>query len=178
MGKLDAVFVVVTALAVVFAGDRPHCPVHFQLRRTAAQVEKTVADLNAKLTPLISRVQILVEDVSPRITGIVADASEITRLARGPGAESRPDPERGARAAAHAADPRRSDFDRRHGSAWKKRDRACGRRSGGLSCKATAVVRGVQAGIDFFRSSRQRRSRPIDPVEAAANSRTKECLYS
>jgi hypothetical protein len=33
--------------------------------------------------------------------------------------------------------------------------------------RATALIRGVQAGIDFFRSGRQRRSH-IDPVEASA----------
>jgi hypothetical protein len=32
--------------------------------------------------------------------------------------------------------------------------------------KATAVIRGVQAGIDFMRNSRQRRG-GMDPVEAA-----------
>jgi hypothetical protein len=33
--------------------------------------------------------------------------------------------------------------------------------------KATAMIRGVQAGIDFFRNTRQRRG-PIDHVEASA----------
>ena len=33
--------------------------------------------------------------------------------------------------------------------------------------KATAMIRGVQAGIDFFRNVRQRRG-PVDTVEAAA----------
>src|ERR1700692_1705573 len=54
-----------------------------QLRRTAARVEETISDLNTRLSPIISRLQLLVEDVSPRISGLVADASELTRLARG-----------------------------------------------------------------------------------------------
>ena len=74
-------FVVVTALAVVLQAVML-IALFVQMRRTAKRVEQTVADLNTKLNPLITRVQILVEDISPRITGIVADASEITRLAR------------------------------------------------------------------------------------------------
>src|SRR6202166_2621628 len=75
-------FVVVTGLAVVLQAIIL-IALFIQLRRTAARVEQTVADLNTKVTPLISRVQTLVDEVSPRITGIVADASEITRLTRG-----------------------------------------------------------------------------------------------
>jgi hypothetical protein len=33
--------------------------------------------------------------------------------------------------------------------------------------KATALIRGVQAGIDFFRTAKQRRS-PIDSVDTSA----------
>jgi hypothetical protein len=75
-------FVVVTALAIVVQAV-VLIALFIQLRRTAARVEQVVTDLNTKLTPLISRVQILVDDVSPRISGIIADASEIARLARG-----------------------------------------------------------------------------------------------
>jgi uncharacterized protein YoxC len=75
-------FVVVTALAVVVQAI-VLIVLFVQLRRTAARVEKTVAELNTKLTPLISRVQFWLRMISPRITGIVADASEITRMARG-----------------------------------------------------------------------------------------------
>ena len=75
-------FVIVTAAAVVLQAI-VLVVLFLQLRRTAARVEQTSSDLNARLTPILSRVQILVEDVSPRISGIVSDASELTRLARG-----------------------------------------------------------------------------------------------
>ena len=75
-------FVLVTALAIVVQAIIL-IALFVQLRRTAARVEQTVADLNTKVNPLISRVQLLIEEVSPRLTGIVVDASEITRLARG-----------------------------------------------------------------------------------------------
>src|SRR5579872_884233 len=75
-------FVIVTAIAVVLQAAIL-IALFVQMRRTAAVVERTVSDLNTKLTPLIARVQFVVDDVSPRISGIVADAAEITRLARG-----------------------------------------------------------------------------------------------
>src|ERR1019366_3354604 len=75
-------FVVVTALAVVLQAIIL-VVLFLQLRRTAARIEQTIADLNVRLTPILSRIQILVEDVSPRISSIVSDASELTRLARG-----------------------------------------------------------------------------------------------
>ena len=74
-------FVGVTAVAIVLQAIIL-IALFVQIRRTAALVERTVTDLNTKLNPLISRVQVLVEDISPRISGIVADASEISRLAR------------------------------------------------------------------------------------------------
>src|SRR5689334_8845113 len=77
-----AVFVVVAAVAIVIQAI-VLIALFVQMKRTAARVEQTVADFNTKVTPLVSRVQILVDELSPRLTGIVVDASEITRLARG-----------------------------------------------------------------------------------------------
>src|SRR5258706_3398605 len=75
-------FVIVTAVAIVLQAIML-IALFLQLRRTAARVEETISDLNTRLSPIISRLQILVDDVSPRISGLVADASELTRLARG-----------------------------------------------------------------------------------------------
>src|ERR1700682_1552206 len=75
-------FVVVTAVAVVVQ-TIVLVTLFLQLRRTAARVEETISDFNARLTPILSRIQILVEDISPRVSGIVSDAAELTRLARG-----------------------------------------------------------------------------------------------
>jgi len=74
-------FVIVTATAVVLQAI-VLIALFLQLRRTAARVEETIADLNTRITPILSRVQFLVEDATPRIAGIVADAAELTRMAR------------------------------------------------------------------------------------------------
>ena len=156
-------FVVVTALAVVLQAIIL-IALFVQLRRTAAQVEQTVTDLNNKLTPLISRVQMVVDDVSPRITGIVADASEITRLARG-------EAQKVDRILSEALERLRLQLihvDHILTGAMEAMEEAGSRMRRSVwapVARATAVVRGVQAGIDFFRSARQRRG-PMDGSEA------------
>src|SRR5579863_1920729 len=158
-------FVVVTALAIVLQAV-VLIALFIQLRRTAARVEQTVADLNTKVTPLISRVQTLVEEVSPRITGIVADASEITHLARG-------EAQKIDRIMSEALERLRMQLihvDHILTGAMEAVEEAGShlrQTVWGPVVKATALIRGVQAGIDFLRSGRQRRG-PIDPVESAA----------
>src|ERR1700693_2440337 len=158
-------FVVVTASAVVLQAI-VLVALFIQLRRTAARVERTVMDLNDKVTPLISRVQILVEEISPRITGIVADASEITRMARG-------EAQRVDRILSEALERLRMQLihvDHILTGAMETVEEAGShlrQTIWGPVVKATAMLRGVQAGIDFFRTARHRRG-PIDHVEASA----------
>ena len=158
-------FVVVTALAIVLQAI-VLIVLFVQLRRTAARVEQTVTDLNTKVTPLILRVQILVDDISPRITGIVADASEITRLARG-------EAQRVDRILSEALERLRLQLihvDHILTGAMEAVEETGShlrRTIWGPVVKATAMLRGVQAGIDFFRTARHRRG-PIDHVQASA----------
>jgi hypothetical protein len=158
-------FVVVTALAVVLQAI-VLIALFIQMRRTAARVEESVADLNTKLSPLISRVQILVDDVSPRISGIVADASEITRLARG-------EAQKVDRILSEALERLRMQLihvDHILTGAMEAVEEAGShlrQAVWGPVVKATALIRGVQAGIDFFRAVRQKRG-PIDHVETSA----------
>jgi hypothetical protein len=158
-------FVVVTALAVLVQAV-VLIALFIQMRRTAARVEQTVADLNIKLSPLITRVQILVEDISPRITGIVTDASEITRLARS-------EAQKMDRILSEALERLRMQLihvDHILSGAMEAVEEAGSQLKHtilGPVAKATAMIRGVQAGIDFFRTARHRRG-PIERVEASA----------
>jgi hypothetical protein len=158
-------FVVVTALAVALQAI-VLIVLFIQMRRTAARVEQTVSDLNIKLSPLITRVQILVEDVSPRISGIVADASEITRLARG-------EAQKIDRVMSEALERLRMQLihvDHILTGAMEAVEEAGSHLRHtvwGPVVRATAMIRGVQAGIDFFRTARQRRG-PVHHVETPA----------
>jgi len=155
-------FVAVTALAIVLQAFILIL-LFVQLRRTAAKVEQTMTDLNTKVTPLITRVQILVDEVSPRITGIVADASEVTRLARS-------EAQKVDRILSEALERLRLQLihvDHILTGAMEAVEEAGShlrQTVWGPVVRATALIRGVQAGIDFFRTAKQKRSR-IEVVE-------------
>ena len=55
----------------------------FQTRRTMQRLDKTVTDLNARAGPILTRVQILLDDTQPKISTMVSDAAHIVYLARG-----------------------------------------------------------------------------------------------
>jgi hypothetical protein len=55
----------------------------FQMRRTMENVNRVVSDLHSRVSPLLTRVQILLEETQPKITTMVADAAHIVYLARG-----------------------------------------------------------------------------------------------
>jgi len=158
-------FVVVTALAVVLQAV-VLIALFVQLRRTAARVDETLKDLNARIVPVLSRLQYLVEDVSPRISGIVADASELTRLARGQAqkvdrvlTESL---ERLRMQVIHVDQILTGAMEAVEEAGSKLRQTVWG-----PMVKATALVRGIQTGLEFFRSARSGR----DPMEPPSDQR-------
>jgi hypothetical protein len=157
-------FVIVTALAIVLQAIIL-IVLFLQFRRTAALVERTVTDLNARLTPILSRVQFLVEDVSPRISSIVADATELTRLARGQA-------QRVDRVMNEALERLRLQLihvDQTLSGTMEAVEEAGSRLRQtvwGPVVKATALVRGIQTGLEFFRAARQGRE-PVEPPSAS-----------
>ncbi|PYU03272.1 MAG: hypothetical protein DMG34_13690 [Acidobacteria bacterium] len=55
----------------------------FTTRRTMQKLEKTVTDLHERTGPILTRVQILLDDTQPKIATLVSDAAHIVYLARG-----------------------------------------------------------------------------------------------
>ena len=153
-------FVVVTALAVVLQAIIL-VVLFLQLRRTAARIEQTVADLNVRLTPILSRIQILVEDVSPYISSIVSDASEIARLARGQA-------QKVDRILTETMEQLRLQLvhvDHILTVAMEAVEEAGSRLRQAIwapVAKASALIRGIQTGLEFYRASRQGRE-PAEP---------------
>jgi hypothetical protein len=148
-------FVVVTAVAVVLQAI-VLVALFLQLRRTASRVEETVADLNARLTPVLLRVQILVEDVSPRISGIVSDAAELTRLARGQAQKVdrilTETMERLRLQLIHVDQILTGAMEAVEETGSRLRETIWG-----PVVKATAIIRGIQTGLEFFRAARHGR---------------------
>jgi hypothetical protein len=75
------VFVLITAIAFVVQAI-VMIALFFAVRKTVARIEAVTTDLHTRLAPIISRLQIIVDDSAPRISAIVNDAAELTRLAR------------------------------------------------------------------------------------------------
>jgi hypothetical protein len=68
-----ALIVQVTVLTVLF----------LHTKRAMEKLEKTLTDLHARAGPILTRVQILLDDTQPKISTMVSDAAHIVYLARG-----------------------------------------------------------------------------------------------
>ena len=55
----------------------------FQMRRTTENVNRMVNEVQSRMGPILTRVQILLDDTQPKISSMVNDASHIVYLARG-----------------------------------------------------------------------------------------------
>jgi len=54
-----------------------------QTRRTSENVNRLVSEVQSRMGPILTRVQILLDDTQPKISSMVNDASHIVYLARG-----------------------------------------------------------------------------------------------
>jgi len=146
-------FVIVTTLAVVIQ-TVILALMYVQLRRGNERMTRIAADLHARINPILTRLQILVEDTQPRFASMISDAAEITYLARSQA-------QKVDRIFTEAVDRLRLQLiqaDRILAGAleaiedtgWKVR-----RTIWGPVHQASAFIKGVKTGLDFFRSRRR-----------------------
>jgi hypothetical protein len=135
-----------------------------QTRRTMKQVEDSVTDLNRKVGPILTRVQILLDDTQPKISTMVSDAAHVVYLARGQAQKvdrvftDATDRLRGQLVRAdriltgtlEAVEEAGSQF--KH-SFWRPMQ------------KASALVQGIKVGIDLLRARRAPASRRDEAPE-------------
>jgi hypothetical protein len=156
-------FVIVAAIALVLQVV-VLIALFIQFRRTAARVENAIAEINTRIAPILSRVQLLVEDISPRISGIVADASELTRMARGQALKVdrilSETLERVRMQLIHIDQILTGVMETVEEAGARLRETVWG-----PMVKVTALVRGIQAGLEFFRTTRHRREPVESPTE-------------
>jgi hypothetical protein len=55
----------------------------FSTKRAVEKMEKSVTDLHDRTGPILTRVQILLDDTQPKISTMVSDAAHVVYLARG-----------------------------------------------------------------------------------------------
>ena len=135
----------------------------FQLRRTTENVNRLVGDLQSRVGPMLTRVQILLDDTQPKISSMVNDASHIVYLARGQAQKI-------DRVFTDAADRLRGQLvhaDRILTGTLEAVEDAGAKFKHSFwrpVQKASALVQGIKVGLDLLRSRRSR-SRGDEPRE-------------
>ncbi len=128
----------------------------FQLRRTTENVNRLVGDLHSRVGPILTRVQILLDDTQPKISNMVNDASHIVYLARGQAQKI-------DRVFTDAADRLRGQLvqaDRILTGTLEAVEDAGAKIKHSFwrpVQKASALVQGIKVGLDILRSRRRRR---------------------
>src|SRR5258707_9312016 len=130
---------------------------YFQMRRTTENVTRLMGELQARVGPILTRVQILLDDTQPQISSMVADASHIVYLARGQA-------QKVDRVFTEAADRLRGQLvhaDRILTGTLEAVEDAGSKFKHSFwrpVQKASALVQGIKVGLDLLRSRRGRRS--------------------
>ena len=155
-----AVFVVVASVAIVLQATIL-VAMFFQMRRTMERMERFTSDLESRLSPILARVQILLEDTQPKISEMVADAAHVVYLARAQA-------QKVDRVFTEASDRLRGQLvraDRILTGALETVEDAGSKFSHNVwkpMQRVSAIVQGIKVGIDLLRS---RRRRPEEPME-------------
>ena len=146
------VFSIVAALALIVQ-VLVLTALFFQFRRTMENVNRLVGDLHTRVGPILTRVQILLDDTQPKISTLVADAAHVVYLARGQA-------QKVDRVMTEAADRLRGQLlraDRILTGTLEALEDAGAKFSSNFwrpVQKASAIVQGIKAGLDLLRSPR------------------------
>lgn len=125
----------------------------FQMRRTTENVNKLVTEMQSRMGPILTRVQIMLDDTQPKIASMVNDASHLVYLARGQA-------QKVDRVFTEAADRLRGQImhaDRiMTGTLEALEDAGMRFKTNvwGPVQKASALMQGIKVGLDIFRSRR------------------------
>ena len=134
-----------------------------QLKRTTESISRMVNDLHARMGPILTRTQILLDDAQPKISNLVEDASHIVYLARAQAQKM-------DKVFTEASDLLRGQLVRADrilsGTLEAVEDAGSQMRKNFLGPvqKVSALVHGIKIGLDVLRS---RRGRPESARETA-----------
>jgi hypothetical protein len=152
--------VVVAALAILFQAAML-IALFIRMQKTMERVNRFTDDMQARVGPIITRVQILLDDTQPKISEMVADAAHVVYLARGQA-------QRMDRVIGEAADRLRGQLvatDRILTGVLETVEEAGTQFKRGIwkpVQRVSAVVTGIKVGLDFLRSRRARGPRSSD----------------
>jgi uncharacterized protein YoxC len=139
----------------------------FQMRRTTDNLNRLMSELQSRVGPILTRLQIMLDDTQPKISTMVNDASHIVYLARGQA-------QKVDRVFTEAADRLRGQLlhaDRILTGTMEAMEEAGSQIKHSFwrpVQKASALVQGIKVGLDLLRSRRRSasRSRNDEPRES------------
>lgn len=156
-------WVAVTALAVVLQAG-VMVALFFSIKKTSEKVTGIAEDLQRKMDPILSRLNYMLDETQPRLAEIVANAAEITEVAKR-------QTHKFDRVFSEAVDRLRDQVVRADQiltgvlEGLEEAGTEFRRTVWEPMQKATAIIRGIQTGIEFLRASRQRP--PVDRPRAS-----------
>lgn len=156
------VFIVVASVAIVIQAAMLTA-MFFQMKRLSERLERFTGDLESRLTPILSRVQIFLEDTQPKLSEMVADAAHVVYLARAQA-------QKVDRVFTEASDRLRGQLvraDRILTGAMEAMEDAGSKFTHSVwrpVQKVSALMQGIKVGIDLLRARRAHR-RPEEPLE-------------
>ena len=77
-----AAFVIISSVAIVIQAAIL-VGLYFQFKKTSEQMTSIIRDLDSRVSPILLRINRILDDSEDRISSMVGDAAEITRIARG-----------------------------------------------------------------------------------------------
>jgi hypothetical protein len=158
-----AIFVIVACVAIVMQ-TIVIAAMYFMVSRQARRFQQIAEEFQARVTPMLGRIQMLIEDTQPKISSVMSDAVEITHLAR-------TQVQRVDRVMVEAIDRLRMQLvhaDQILTGALETIEDTGSKLRKTLWApvqSATAVVRGVQVGLEFFRGTRRPPRHGESPTE-------------
>jgi len=132
-----------------------------ELRKTTEKINQLTGDLRARIGPILTRVQILLDDTQPKISSLVSDAAHMVYLARGQA-------QKVDRVFTDAADRLRGQLlhlDRILTGTLEALEDAGSQFKRGFwrpVQKVSALIQGIKVGIDLLRSRRSKRPSSAD----------------
>lgn len=155
-------FIVIAAVAIVLQ-MLILLGLYLQVKTALAKLDRVTNDLQSKINPILIRVNRILEDSEERISSIMGDAAELTRVARGQA-------QKFDRVFTEALERLRIQILRADviltGALEVIEDTGSRFRDTlwGPVQKATAIVRGIKVGLDYLRRGQRRRTADAEPA--------------
>ena len=158
-----AAFVIIAALAILLQAIIM-LGLYVEFKKASERTTSILRDLDSRVSPILLRVNRILDDSEDRISSIVGDAAEVTRIARGQA-------QKVDRVFTDSIDRLRVQVGRADtiltGALEVIEDTGTRvrRTMQGPVMQVSAVLKGIKVGLDFIRGQQRPRSSDVSPVD-------------